>query len=189
MDDKKFVQKELFDDFVSEAKRASSKGLFEKKPKFSINLCLEHITFVFIGFIILSAIVFSIGVEKGKLLPSMRMETRQAPGLDDKCEHGEREDLIEPVQEGVKAREDITLPIGSALEEAFSFTIQIASYAREDTASKQASKLNVQGNEAFVLKKGNYYIVCVGKFKDKSSADMQAKKVRRIYADCIPRKI
>ncbi|MDD5504544.1 MAG: SPOR domain-containing protein [Candidatus Omnitrophica bacterium] len=191
MDDKKFVQKELFDDFVSEGKKASLKGFFGKKPKFSINLCLEHITFVFIGFIVLSAIVFSIGVEKGKSLsPLGAVDTQLLPSSGGKVQFEENAVSGEPVPPRLKIREDASALSGPAVpEDVFLFTVQIASYAREDTAVKQVGILKARGNEAFVLKKGDYYIVCVGRFKNKQDADARVKTMRKVYADCISRKI
>ena len=187
MDEKRQVQKELFEDFVSREKKIRSRDFLQKKPKLSINLCFEHLIFVFIGFIIALAVIFSIGVEKGKYISldsTRQAETRKAA---EETERIESESFVFEQQNAIKEIAAQVKPVDA--EAPFEFTVQVASYAREEVAKKHTEQLKAQNNDAFVLKKGDYYITCVGKFTDRQSADTQMKKLRKSYSDCIVRKI
>jgi hypothetical protein len=187
MDEKRQVQKELFEDFVNREKKSYGRDLFHKKSKFSINLRSEHLVFILIGFIIALAVVFAFGVEKGKAISSYSVSQKgpyrheQQLGII-KAESADSGQENEMVQADVPA-EPVALP--APLE----FTIQVASYLKEETAKLHADTLKSNGSHAFVLKKGDYYITCVGRFKDKQSADLQAGKLKKSYSDCIVRKI
>jgi hypothetical protein len=187
MDEKRQVQKELFEDFVSREKKNIPGELFQKKPKVSINLCFEHIVIVFIVFIIMLAVVFSIGVEKGKsIAPAFTIHIPEGSHTKDveieELEHTvlKQQDIVDDATVSLK-------PVEAGVQ--FSYTVQVASYLREDTAKRHAEQLKAQGNDAFVVKKGDYYIACVGKFTNRQGADTQAKKLRKSYNDCIVRKI
>ena len=187
MDEKRQVQKELFEDFVSKEKKIHSRDFLQKNSKLSLNLCFGHLIFVFIGFIIALAVVFSIGVEKGKSISSVSL--RQAEAYKDikEAERIESENFVFEQQNDI---EEIDVSARSVdVEIPFAFTVQVASYRREEVAKKHEEQLKAQGNDAFVLKKGDYYIVCVGKFSNRQGADTQMKKLRKVYSDCLVRKI
>jgi hypothetical protein len=189
MDEKRQVQKELFEDFVSREKKSRHGDLFQKKPKVSITLCFEHLVIVFIVFIIILAVVFSIGVEKGRSVSS----SFQRQARDEK--YGREPETVELESAVFNQQNDAenAAPLSKALDleddTPFSFTIQVASYKREDTAKRHAEELKSQGDDAFVLQKGDYYITCIGKFTDRQSADNQIKKLRKSYNDCLVRRI
>ena len=187
MDEKRQVQKELFEDFVSREKKSRCGDLFQKKPKVSIVLCFEHLVIVFIVFIIILAVVFSIGVEKGRSVSSSFLRQAQEEVYGRKPEIAEPESVVFKQQDDAESAQSLSKALED--ETPFSFTIQVASYKREDTAKRHAEELKLQGNDAFVLQKGDYYITCVGKFADSKGADSQMKKLRKSYSDCLVRKI
>jgi lipopolysaccharide/colanic/teichoic acid biosynthesis glycosyltransferase len=187
MDEKRQVQKELFEDFVSREKKSRYGDLFQKKPKISIILCFEHIVIVFIVFIIILAVVFSIGVEKGRSVSSSFVKQAREEVYGREHEIAEHKSAVFKQQDDAESTEPLLKASGE--ETPFSFTIQVASYKREDTAKRHAEELKLQGNDAFVLQKGDYYITCVGKFVDSKSADSQMKKLRKSYSDCLVRRI
>jgi hypothetical protein len=187
MDEKRQVQKELFEDFVSREKKNRPGDLFQKKPKVSISLCFEHLVIIFIVFIITLAVVFSIGVEKGKSVAPPLVSHAPEDSHARKFEIEESGHVVLNQQDTGDNTTVSSKPV--EVEAPFSFTVQVASYLREDTAKRHAEQLKAQGNDAFVLKKGDYYITCVGKFTDRQSADSQMRKLRKTYSDCLVRKI
>ena len=187
MDEKRQVQKELFEDFVNQEKKSHPRDFLRKKSKLAINLCFEHLIFVFIGFVIALAVVFSIGVEKGKSISSVSARQTGTRKDIEEINHTEFEQVVIKQQDGTQEIAAQVKPVDTAAP--FEFTVQVASYAKEETAKVHAERLKAQGNDAFVLKKGDYYIICVGKFTDKQSVDTQMKKLRKSYNDCIVRKI
>ncbi|HBR14694.1 MAG TPA: hypothetical protein DD723_04005 [Candidatus Omnitrophica bacterium] len=69
------------------------------------------------------------------------------------------------------------------------FTIQVASFKLENRAQEEAKKLKEKmGQETFVLSKGKYSIVCIGKFAQKDSAQKLFNKLKKKYNDCLVRR-
>jgi hypothetical protein len=187
MDEKRQVQKELFEDFVSREKQNRPNDLFQKKSKVSINLCFEHIVIVLIVFIIMLAVVFSIGVEKGKSMAPAFTGNMPKDSHAKEIEIEKFEHVVPEQDEAVDYAEVLVKPVEAEVQ--FSYTVQVASYLREDTAKRHAEQLKSQGDDAFIIKKGNYYITCVGKFTDRQGAEAKAKKLKKSYNDCLVRKI
>jgi hypothetical protein len=68
-------------------------------------------------------------------------------------------------------------------------TIQVASFKKQEQAQREAVSLQKKGYESFVLAKGNYSIVCVGKFDEKKQAQVFSSKLKKTYKDCLVRRM
>lgn len=69
------------------------------------------------------------------------------------------------------------------------YTVQVASFRKEEYAQKEAMDLKKKGYEILVLPKGKYSIVCVGKFAQRDEAKLFSKKLRKRYKDCLIRSL
>lgn len=69
------------------------------------------------------------------------------------------------------------------------YTIQVASFKKEQRAQEEATILRGKGLEIFVLSKGSHSIVCVGKYSQKAQATAALAKLRKRYKDCIVRSL
>ncbi|MDP8293010.1 MAG: SPOR domain-containing protein [Candidatus Orphnella occulta] len=188
MDEKRQVQKELFEEFGSPEKRRYPKNLFENKSNRTITLLYEHIAFIIIGIIVLSIIVFSLGVERGKSvrLKRVSLAAENKKDIDNIVLSKADKDAEVAVIEEEKA----LLPLPEYEEEPLpAYTVQVASYASESFAKGRVDKLISEGYEAFALHKGSYYIMCIGRFRDKEDAVSEMKRLRKQYSDCLLRKI
>ncbi len=186
MDDKRQIQKELFEEFGNTEKRRHPKNLFEQKPRRTIALLYEHLAFIVIAIIIFSIIIFSLGVERGKSIGMKKdsLVTEQKEAVD---EISLVKTPQQPEEMPVEEKEDVVpefeqMPLSG-------YTVQVASYTSEDFANGRVDKLRSEGYEAFTLHKGSYYIMCIGKFRDKENATFEMKKLRKQYSDCLVRKI
>lgn len=74
-----------------------------------------------------------------------------------------------------------------ALTEVNAYTIQVASYKGDKYANKEADALKVEGFDVYVLQKGDYFIVCVGKFAAKDDANKILGKLKKKYNDLLVR--
>jgi septal ring-binding cell division protein DamX len=190
VDEKRHFQKELFEDYVSREKKIRPGDFLQKNSRFSINLNLGGMVFMSMGFIIALAVVFSIGVERGRSMSSVFMPPPQEAGDMKEALPAGAENHVLKQQEDVKDAEETAVSVGPVEAEAvIIFTVQVASYTKEEVARKHADQLKAQGDDAFVLKKGDYYIICNGRFKTRRDADTQMKRLRKTYRDCIIRKI
>ncbi len=69
------------------------------------------------------------------------------------------------------------------------FTIQVASFKREENARKEAMRLKERGYDIFVLPSGSHSVVCVGKFVQKDAAKQFLNKLKNKYNDCLVRRL
>ncbi len=69
------------------------------------------------------------------------------------------------------------------------FTIQVASFKREENARKEAMRLKEKGYDIFVLPSGSHSVVCVGKFVQKDAAKQFLNKLKNKYNDCLVRRL
>jgi len=194
---------------------ASSKR--EKSDFFPRHLRLSFENMVVTGIaIILGVIVaFSFGVEKGRhiyvkkakhqgvpatslpkgapavqaqvVLPEQdKISEATAPAMATEPELLDDMELPSPDDETAALSEKIvdkTAPVGKI------HTIQLASFKRQDQADALAGKLKKEGQDAFTVKKGNYYIVCAGHFADKQDAKALLGVLKKRYHDCYIRSL
>lgn len=69
------------------------------------------------------------------------------------------------------------------------YTIQVASYKDDQYAQKEANSLKKKKFDAFVITKGDFIIVCVGKFSKKEDANGILSKMKKNYNDCLIRRL
>ena len=181
MDEKRQVQKELFDEFTPAQKRRQSRNAFNPKPKKIFTLSYEHLVLVSIGVIMIAVIAFSLGVEKGK-----KVAKQNGYDISVSVKELDEKEPLKSIQQIETATRDIDLPKPQLPER---YTIQAASFAKKEIADKQASTLTSQGFDAFVLVKGKYSILCIGRFASRDQAGKEQKLLRKKYNDCLIRKI
>lgn len=69
------------------------------------------------------------------------------------------------------------------------YTIQVASFKNKELALRHAQSLKSDGLAPMVFAKGNYIILCVGKFSNQENAQPLLIQLQRIYAGCRIRRL
>ena len=188
-------QFELFPGAAGSSDRANRPQFFFSSLSFS----LENA--IIAGIFVLMAVVFSfsVGVERGKKIAlvnplknvysSAVVAPREGAG---------------PVPAGKtavnKAATSTTMPEEKKAtppqaapaqpeEIELSYTVQVASFKKVEYAQQEAELLRKKGYEIFVLPKGNYSIVCVGKFTHQDQANVTLTKLRKTYKDSMLRRL
>jgi len=168
----------------------------------SITISVENL-FVLIVMIVLSLVVaFSIGIERGKQQLTQPQEPPlviNRPALVFRpAEQEVKEELLTEMDtvEAVPAKvvtvaQDPApaLPEVPAQETDKIYTVQVASFKKEHHAQQEAQSLENNGYEIFVLPKGKYSIVCVGKFAQRDQAKEFSQRLRQKYKDCLIRRL
>ena len=81
-------------------------------------------------------------------------------------------------------------PLEKPEEQENLFTIQVASFKLEKNAKREADRLRGRGHDdTFVVPKGSYSIVCVGKFIQRNEAKKFSSKLKKRYNDCLVRRL
>ncbi|MCX5681225.1 MAG: SPOR domain-containing protein [Candidatus Omnitrophica bacterium] len=80
---------------------------------------------------------------------------------------------------------DVALP---AVSGGF-YTVQIASFKKQEFAEQEAHGLKKKGYETFIVPKGQHLILCAGRFLDQGGAKVLSGKLRNQYKDCLVRRL
>ncbi|MBF0521565.1 MAG: SPOR domain-containing protein [Candidatus Omnitrophica bacterium] len=189
----------------------------KKTPLFhNINLTVENS--VVAGIIILMALVlfFSLGIERGKQLALVTTAPQKiAVAEEPKNAIIARPQILQrfpgavsgqqvkrqalPVEKAVNVRIPQPQKVSPAVvtpppkeRDLLNdyYTIQVASYKQNDRAQKEALKIkNSWGHETFVVVKGSYSIVCLGKFVKRDEAKLLAGRLKGKYTDYLIRRL
>ena len=193
-------QQELFEEFIIREKRKGKLfGAFKfKKPIFpqqrlTFSFSYETLIIMLIGIVLAASILFSLGVERGRSLefssaissPGAVQPVVEIPPANTVIEQPaevQKQAVVKPEkkQEVVK-----TAPSAAADKP---FTIQVASYKTRDLAEKELTRLKNKGYSSDILKKGDYFILCVGSYTKKELANQALPYWERRYKGCIVRK-
>lgn len=186
------------------------------QQRLAFSFSYETLIIALIGVVLSASILFSLGVERGRgiefasavyssgaVQPAAKttaVEIKRSPAnvvIEQPTEvHEEAAVKPEKAQEAVNFAlpETQTASKKSALKETpFSaadkpFTIQVASYKTRDSAEKELTRLKSKGYASDILKKGDYFILCVGSYAKKELASQALSHWKRQYKGCIVRK-
>ena len=79
--------------------------------------------------------------------------------------------------------------LNAIADESKPYTIQVASYKDVKYAEKEAVGLKKKGYETLIMAKGDYSILCVGKFPSKDEASSFARRLKSQYKDYVVRRM
>ena len=173
-------------------------------------LSVENIMILTMAVVVIMVVSFSLGMEKGKRLSKkavLRMlpqdspapESPQPPAQDAVIEDAKTmagKELVEAAPEKtplVRLDEEPVDPdaaqaAGEKVVDNF-YTIQVASFKKRTMAQKEAMQLQDKGYDIMVVPKGQYSIVCVGKFPVKEEAKVVSQELKKKYKDCLIRRL
>jgi cell division septation protein DedD len=171
-----------------------------------LTLSLENIIVLCIIFVMVLVLFFSFGVERGKkialLSPAQEeMDVARVVKEDTLKQPGQTVVQVETEERvvfPVDVPEEITVesepvfrpPLEKTEEQENLFTIQVASFKLEKNAKREADRLKGRGHDdAFVVPKGSYSIVCVGKFIQRNDAKKLSSRLKKRYHDCLVRRL
>lgn len=144
--------------------------------------------FLIIIAIAISCIIsFSLGVKKGKQLSV----SNKRVSFDLAEQKSATPPVVvtaaaEKIEENKPQRQEKAPPRENYRE---GYTIQLASYKAKKFADREAEALNKKGVSAFIIYKGDYVVLCAGKFSDKEQARDSMKKLKIRYKDCYLRRL
>ena len=165
-----------------------------------LTLSLENIIVLCIIFVMSLVLFFSFGVEKGRRVvavpdgvhstPKTEKFTLDPSGLDVKNVQEERVVFPVDIPKSLTEDSDATPRQMQDDDRERIFTIQVASFKLRKNAQREADHLKSIGHEdAFVIPKGSYSIVCVGKFAQKVEAKKFSSKLSSRYNDFLVRRL
>jgi hypothetical protein len=166
-----------------------------------LTLSLENISVLGIIFVMILVLFFSFGVERGKKIAmgsNVPENDQFVPVGENIAEEKQTSVGQTPVEEKLAIPTDVpneeeTIsqpPLEKNEEQEQLFTIQVASFKLKKNAEKEAEHLKGLGLEdAFVVPKGTYSIVCIGKFLERDEAKVFSNRLKNRYNDCLVRRL
>lgn len=203
-------QFELFPDSQN-----NSDSDFNDPSSKNLTLTPENIIVLCIAFLIGGVAFYSFGVQRGKSLARAHSE---APSGNQVKKSGGEIIIDAPVRKKIQEEVITTsglvseLPVDTTseqieilhlpeLEEEIVvedvpdkeyYTVQVASFKKDTSAREEAEtlkKIGYDGQNISVMRKGEYSIVCIGKFTVKNEAKNFSQKLKKRYKDCLVRRM
>ena len=188
MEKQKHYQLELFSGTQN---TANSKSTGSANALLSYIKTYERTILIIIALAATGIISFTLGVEKGKKVSGLK----KRPKLDIAVRQNLKESTpariqkkarIAPAQNNLRKEESAKERKKNIFE---GFTIQLASYKTRKFANLEADRLKKKGFTPLVLAKGDYIVLCVGKFHSKERARAQLSKFKKRYDGCYVRRL
>ncbi|MDI6606353.1 MAG: SPOR domain-containing protein [Candidatus Omnitrophota bacterium] len=132
---------------------------------------------IVIGIAVSCMISFSLGVKRGKKLSVLKSSV-SFDLAEKKIEIKKSPELNQQQEQPVITNDD-----------AQGYTVQLASYKAKKFADREAEALKKKGLMPLVLYKGDYVVLCAGKFSDKEEARSSMSKLKKEYKDCYLRRL
>jgi len=186
MDNEKNEQQlELFDELNKNKEHKILTAIREKlyKPKAPVlSVSLESIFFVLTLFVIITALAFSLGVERGKQISVTKISiAEQIPdniGSEKKVPASSVSTTQNKKYEKSAASKLVTHP-GKSYQKYF--TIQIAAVKTLQKAEAEIKLLKMQGYSPFMIFSNGLYQVCVNKSDNKKTLETELLKLSKKY--------
>ena len=170
----------------------------------NLTLSVENLVVLSILGIMVAVFAYSLGVERGKHLmakavaqPSAfatAVAVHQTAAVPVMATTSTRPiPVAASVPAGAKPAAVVVAPAAVVAQKmqipvsVYKYTIQVASYADQKFAQKEAGDLHKNGFETLIMQKGKYAILCVGKFNQKNEAMSVIAKLKSKYKDCLVR--
>jgi len=206
------VQLDLFNKLnVDDTQKVNFKARFSSR----INLSVENIIVlaIFAGLSIL--LFFSLGVERGKRQainnnPASKSIIQETVVIPEKATAGATEKILvrapakltgktsgadlfikttPPVNSGQVKVVGITSETDRNNLNVTRYTIQVATFQKEDFARQEIARLKGMGYQVIMKKSGQLNSLSVGSFSDKKEAETVLRKLRSKYDDCYIRRL
>jgi cell division septation protein DedD len=174
----------------------------------SITLSGENIIVLTVSIFLAIIVSFSFGVEKGKrftmnMAPTATQTAVAKPQTIQKPIVVQRPQMIVaptqpmPVKAGqniILAKKNIQVPaskitVASTTVPGGFYTVQVASFKKQEFAEDEAHGLKTRGYETFIITKGKHLILCAGRFGDQGAANILSGKLKSKYKDCLVRRL
>lgn len=171
-----------------------------------IVLTFENVVVVFVFMIVSLIIAFSIGVERGRVRARMahsvtqfavpvavQTESVPSPEVMAVTMPQNMTGLAQAAQGDLPSISVVApimdQPAAAQKDVDKGYTVQVASYKKESMAEKEAINLKREGFESFTMQKGDYVIICVGKFTSQDKAKQMLSKLKKRYKDSMIRSL
>lgn len=181
-------QLELFASAPDEALDNTKYTLFLEKVS-----AYERNIFLGVCFLIIFIVAYALGIEKGKKITIAENKNKTYQITPANIIPAAPQSVFKKTIDPVKKESTLNENKAPALQERkiidAGYTVQVASFRHKSSAEKEKNLLEKKGYKVYTVSKNSYIIVCVGSFEDKTKAELSRRQLKRIYGDCLVRKL
>lgn len=191
------VQPDLFKNIETKQKKCS--GNFLQHRKMEITVSYDVLVVVVITALMLTILLYTLGIERGKhLINTAANQIQPVQKAQKQQTIPVKQGKILPAQERAKiinTRTTVAPSVQNVKNEPLKtisnkyYTIQIASYLADKFAKAEETRWQKKGYKTLILKKGDYFVLCIGNFNDKKIADAALDNLKKYYKDCFVKTI
>ena len=153
------------------------------KPRFllaNLTLSIESLVIFTILGIMLGLFSFSLGVERGKRLAASALDEKVSDAWNLAPHRPAMPVAVAaPVAAAMAPRVAVKPAVKPVVPATGRFVIQTGSFKNEIYAKDEALKLKAKGFTSFLIKKGNFWLVCIGPF---ATADNAGELLRKSHS-------
>jgi cell division septation protein DedD len=180
------MQQELFREFEAQKRKRKKKFPEGILPKNYVlfNVSYEQVIFITIAVIMLMALIFSLGVERGKQLSRAPMKRERIKVV--KTAPAEKAEPVTVKEEPQPETAPAEKPKAAAEEKtpgAKNYTVQLVAFRSKRLAQKELIKLGKKGYKPFIIVGGGYYQICVGEYENKPEAKEDHAELKKYYKE------
>ena len=162
------------------------------KPRFllaNLTLSLESLVILSILGIMVALFSFCLGIERGKRLVAQAMDERVSAAWNITVKKPLPRTFIPATAAIAAGPRSASLPVRIAAKPKAGqagpasggagtrFTVQVSSYKNQGFARTEALALRAKGYKAFLIKTGDFILVCVGQFSSPEAARASVQKL------------
>lgn len=167
----------------------------------------DHLVLLVIAGLICTSVVFALGVERGKRLAlsdtsssDLRAAVTGSPAsrpleIKTKTAGSSPPATTVPPQTAPvpmktpAPKKTLKTPVRVVSDAPGSFAIQVVSYRNPALAQQELQRLRQQGEQAFLVRRTDRTLLCVGPFLTKARAGEKLASLRQRYQDCFVRSL
>lgn len=173
----------------------------QKNKQREIRLRLDTLILSSVVMILLLALAFSLGVERGKNTVLILSDKHNSKATASEITSQTKEVIVIPEQnlpqtaESQPQNKPESEPAKPAVESAKvesakkEYRIQVASYKQSDAAKREIQRLIEKGYKAYQNRSGDYIVVYVGDYSSITAAKDALQLLRAQYKDCLLKKL
>ncbi|MFH1776228.1 MAG: SPOR domain-containing protein [Candidatus Omnitrophota bacterium] len=194
------IQPDLFKNVDSSKKQGLRNFIFSKKMELTIQY--DSIVVLVISFLMINIVVYTLGVERGKRMSGIPdyiadlkhivENKKDKKNINCNPTTEQKEDAINiKTTQPVEKKKIKTMPADSITvkQSDTCYSIQVATYLSDNYARTEELNWRKNGHKTFIIKKGKYYVLCIGDFISKNVASNELKNFKKRFKDCFIRTI
>ncbi len=167
--------------------------------KMILRFSYENVVLLFIVFIMLAVLFFSLGVERGKRMAKQGSGWPRKPSANIVPQNADEEKRFDCIEQPIAETYQDTLKEtveeterhiqNISVQTVKPYTIQVISFKKEANVEREMERLKKDGYEVFTIPAREWFQICVGRYANKKDSEKDLNALKKRYPTCYVRRI